>query len=57
MVTAVYLTLALALYFAGAPYRVRDFFEWLFRVPSRPRLLGAILLAYGVATSAAAFTY
>ena len=57
MVTAVYLALALALYFAAAPYRVRDFFEWLFRVPSRPRLLGAILLAYGLATSAAAFTY
>lgn len=57
MVTAVYVALALALYFAGAPYRVRDFMEWLFRVPARPRLVGAVLLAYGLATSAAAFTY
>jgi hypothetical protein len=57
MVTAVYLGLALALYLAAAPYRLRDFFEWLFRAPARPRLLGAILLAYGLATSAAAFTY
>ena len=57
MVTAVYLGLALALYLAAAPYRLRDFFNWLFRVPARSRLIGAILLAYGLATSAAAFTY
>lgn len=57
MVSAVYLGLALALYLAAAPYRLRDFFDWLFRVPVRPRLLGAILLTYGLATSAAAFTY
>lgn len=57
MVSAVYLGLALALYLAAAPYRLRDFFDWLFRVPTRPRVLGAILLTYGLATSAAAFTY
>ena len=57
MVSAVYLGLGLSLYLAAAPYRLRDFFEWLFGAPSRPRLLGALLLAYGLATSAAAFTY
>ena len=57
MVAAVYLGLALALYLAAAPYRLRDFFDWLFRAPARPRLIGAILLTYGLATSAAAFTY
>ena len=57
MVTAVYIGLAAALYLAAYPFRLRDFFEWLFRTPSRPRLLGAIVLAYGLATSAAAFTY
>ncbi len=57
MVTAVYLGLSLALYLAAAPYRLRDFFDWLFRLPARPRLIGAILLTYGLATSAAAFTY
>ena len=46
-----------ALYLAAYPFRLRDFFDWLFRAPGRPRLLGAILLAYGLATSAAAFTY
>lgn len=57
MVSAVYVALALALYLAAAPYRWRDFFGWLFRTPGRARLLGALLLAYGLATTAAAFTY
>lgn len=57
MVSAVYVAVALALYLAAAPYRMRDFFEWLFKQPARARLLGAVLLAYGLATSAAAFTY
>jgi hypothetical protein len=57
MVTAVYVGLTAALYLAAYPFRLRDFFEWLFRTPGRPRLVGAIVLAYGLATSAAAFTY
>jgi len=57
MVTAVYVGLAAALYFAAAPYRVRDLFDWLFQRPARARLLGAILVSYGIATAAAAFTY
>ncbi len=57
MVTAVYVALSAALYLAAYPYRLRDFFDWLFRTPARPKLLGAILLTYGLATSAAAFTY
>ena len=57
MVVAVYAGLGTALYLAAAPYRLRDFLDWLFRVPTRPRLLGALLLSYGLATSAAAFTY
>ena len=57
MVTAVYLGLTAALYLAAYPFRLRDFFDWLFRTPGRPRLVGAIVLAYGLATSAAAFTY
>ena len=58
MVTAVYLGLALALYLAAAPFRLRDFFSWLYGgTPGRSRTLGALLLAYGLATAAAAFTY
>jgi hypothetical protein len=57
MVTAVYAALAAALYLAAYPYRLRDWFDWLFRTSGRPRLVGGILLAYGLATTAAAFTY
>jgi hypothetical protein len=57
MVTAVYIGLAAAIYLAAYPFKLRDFFGWLFASPGRPRLLGAIVLAYGLATSAAAFTY
>jgi hypothetical protein len=57
MVFAVYVGFAAALYLAAYPFKLRDFFEWLFRTPGRPRLAGAIVLAYGLATSAAAFTY
>ena len=57
MVGAVYLGLFAALYLAAAPYRLRDFFEWLFGTPNRPRVLGAVLLVYGLVTSVAAFTY
>jgi hypothetical protein len=57
MVTSVYAGLGLALYLAAAPYRLRDFFAWLFQRPARPRLIGALLLSYGLATTAAAFTY
>ena len=57
MVTAVYAGLALSLYLAAAPYRLRDFFDWLFQQPVRARALGAGLLAYGLVTAVAAFTY
>lgn len=57
MVTAVYVALAAALYLAAAPFRLRDFFEWLFKQPTRARVLGLFLLVYGLVTTAAAFTY
>lgn len=57
MVTAVYVALALALYLAAAPYRLRDAFEWLFQQPRRARTLGVGLAVYGLVTAIAAFTY
>ncbi|HEY4301004.1 MAG TPA: hypothetical protein VGM73_09035 [Candidatus Didemnitutus sp.] len=57
MVAEVYAGLALALYLAAAPYRLRDFFDWLFQRPKRARLIGTALLAFGLATVGSAFTY
>lgn len=48
MVSGVYLLIFLSLYLAVAPYRWRDFFEWLYRNPVRPKILGGSLVAYAV---------
>lgn len=57
MVSIVYLFIALAIYLGAAPYRLRDFFEWLFRTPGRSRLLGSVLGLYGLILVVTAFTY
>ena len=53
----VYLCIALAIWLGASPYRLRDFFEWLFRTSDRPRAVGAALLGYGVLLGMIAFTY
>ena len=57
MVTVVYLGVALALYLGAVPYRLRDFFQWLFGRPGRARALGGCLLGYGALLTVVAFTY
>ena len=54
---AVYLGIAAAIYLGASPFRLRDFFEWLFRRPGRAKWLGGALFVYGAATATAAFTY
>jgi hypothetical protein len=39
------------------PYRLRDFFQWLFARPARARTLGGGLLAYGLLLIVVAFSY
>jgi hypothetical protein len=58
MVTPVFLALALAIWLGAQPWRLRDFFEWLFRPGgSRARLLGGVLVGYGLLLAGVAFTY
>ena len=57
MVTAVYLALAGAIWLGAQPWRLRDFFSWLFAQPSRARGLGGALAAYGLVLAIVAFTY
>lgn len=57
MVSGVYLLILISLYLAISPYRWRDFFEWLYRNNSRPKILGGILLLYGGVSLAAIATY
>jgi hypothetical protein len=57
MVTPVFLAIVAALYLAAVPYRLRDFFAWMFARPGRARGLGAALLVYGLLLNIVAFTY
>jgi hypothetical protein len=57
LVGFVYVCIALAIWIGATPYRLRDFFEWLFRTSGRPRVVGGALLGYGVLLIVVAFTY
>jgi hypothetical protein len=54
---AVYLAITLAIWLAAQPWRLRDFFAWLFARPGRTRGIGGLLAAYGVVLAVVAFTY
>jgi hypothetical protein len=57
MVSAVYIALLAAIWLGAQPWRLRDFFNWLFAQPSRARGLGGMLAGYGLVLSIVAFTY
>jgi hypothetical protein len=57
MVAAVYVAITLAIWLGAQPWRLRDFFGWLFAQPGRARALGGALAGYGVVLSIVAFTY
>jgi len=57
MVTAVYVAIALALYLGAAPFRLRDFLQWLFVRPTRVRVAGGLATGYGLLLVVVALTY
>lgn len=57
MVGAVYLALSGAIWLGAQPWRLRDFFGWLFLRPGRARGFGGILAGYGLLLTVVAFTY
>jgi len=57
MVSAVFVGISLAIYLGAAPFRLRDFFGWLFSTSTRSRALGGFLTVYGLLLAAVAFTY
>ena len=57
LVSFVYLLIFLSLWIGAQPYRVRDFIEWLQHKPSRGKVLGGAVAAYGVLLCVVAFTY
>lgn len=57
MVAPVYLGIALSLYLAYAPYRLRDFFAWLFLSDSKARAFSLLLTGYGAVLVGVAFSF
>lgn len=54
---AVYLAILAAVWLGAQPWRLRDFFGWLFAQPGRARGVGGALAAYGAVLAIVAFTY
>jgi hypothetical protein len=57
MVSVVYVAITAALWLGAQPYRLRDFFEWLFAQPGRSRGVGGFLAAYGLLLCGIALSY
>lgn len=57
LVVFAYLLIVLSIWLAVSPFRVRDFFNWLFQGSMRPRVLGALIGSYGLVLTVCAFTY
>ena len=53
----IYLLIFAAIWLGAQPWRLRDAIEWLYRQPTRPRLVGGVLLGYGAVLGVVAFTY
>jgi hypothetical protein len=53
----VFICVGFALWLGAQPWRLRDFFQWLFATSGRPRAIGGALLGYGLLLCVVAFTY
>ena len=52
----VYFAIVVALILGANPYKLRDFFDWLYKSSSRPRAMGEAFAAYGLLLIGVAFT-
>ncbi|MDQ8195553.1 hypothetical protein QEH59_14060 [Coraliomargarita sp. SDUM461004] len=57
LVSFTYLAIITALVLGANPYKLRDFFDWLYRKELRPRVFGSLFAAYGLLLLGVAFTY
>ena len=54
---SVYISIVIAIILGANPYKLRDFFEWLYKKEARPRALGGVFVIYGLLLAGVAFTY
>ncbi|ADE55151.1 hypothetical protein [Coraliomargarita akajimensis] len=57
LVSFVYFAIVVALILGASPYKLRDFFSWLFNNAKRPRLFGSLFAGYGLLLVGISFTY
>ena len=57
LVSIIYLIIVLSLYFGAWPYRIRDFFTWIFDQANRSRNFGMVLILLGVVLGVSTFAY
>ena len=57
LVLFAYLAILLGLYLGTVPFRLRDYFNWLFSSQIRLKLFGGVMGVYGILLAIAAFTY
>jgi hypothetical protein len=57
LVTFVYLCIVVALILGASPYKLRDFFDWLYKSESRPKVFGGLFAIYGLLLIGIAFSY
>lgn len=57
LVTFVYVAIVVSLILGANPYKLRDFFGWLYKADARPRIMGGAFAAYGLLLIGVAFTY
>jgi len=52
-----FIPVTLAIWLGAQPWRLRDFFEWLFARRERSRWVGGVVAGYGLLLTVLAFTY
>ncbi|CAA6676368.1 MULTISPECIES: hypothetical protein [unclassified Lentimonas] len=57
LVTFIYAAIVVSLILGANPYKLRDFFDWLYKADNRPRIFGGVFAAYGLLLIGVAFTY
>ena len=57
LVSIIYLIIVLSLYLGAWPYRIRDFFIWIFDQANRSRNFGLLLILLGMVLGVSTFGY
>jgi len=57
LVTILYLVIVICLYLGTVPFKLRDFFDWLYAKSTGPKILGSIFAGIAIILAVVSFTY